>query len=346
MRIATTLPALLCVCSIQFLLPSSVLAHHSRANFNRDNPVEMTGTVTNYKWLNPHVYVDLELADGEIWVLEGHNLPGAMRAGWTENTLTAGDQVRVGVTVDRNPDRKFALMAWVLTPDKKLLGVFNNRNLPDIEGAEIVQVESTGNAIPSKDFSGTWRASVNNFPLFEPPLQWPLTELGRQQASNYDQNDDPLNRCIMRGIPRTIFAVSSSKWERLDSHIRITKDLDNTVRTVWLDGRDQPGDWQPDRFGFSVGKVQGNALIVETQGFSPDKWGSAAGLDSSDKKIVTERYELSQDGLEMAVSYTISDPIYLTESATVSGNYRMVPDHIFADIDCSIESSTMHLLFK
>ena len=85
---------------------------------------------------------------------------------------------------------------------------------------------------------------------------------------------------------------------------------------------------------------------METRGFSPDKWGNAAGLDSSDKKIVTERYELSRDGLKMDVSYTISDPVYLTGLATVGGNYRIVPDHIFADMDCNIESSTMHLLFK
>lgn len=51
-------------------LPYSLPAHHSRANFQLDNLVEMRGTVTDFKWANPHIYWEMELEDCETWLTE------------------------------------------------------------------------------------------------------------------------------------------------------------------------------------------------------------------------------------------------------------------------------------
>jgi hypothetical protein len=79
-----------------------VTAHHSTAIYDSDNPIELAGTVVEWQFVNPHVFIVLEVADsatGEkrVWNLEGGNTAGLFRRGWTPNTLKAGDKIAVTV---------------------------------------------------------------------------------------------------------------------------------------------------------------------------------------------------------------------------------------------------------
>lgn len=84
-------------------------AHHSfAAEFDRDQPVEITGKVTAVEWTNPHArfYVDVEGADGEMvnWNFELTTPNILIRRGWTRNSLRTGDTVTVtGFRARNNP---------------------------------------------------------------------------------------------------------------------------------------------------------------------------------------------------------------------------------------------------
>jgi hypothetical protein len=78
----------------------TALAHHSfSAEFSRDLPVEVTGTVTKVEWMNPHArfYVDVKGDDGQTanWNFELTTPNLLMRRGWKKNSLQAGDKVTV-----------------------------------------------------------------------------------------------------------------------------------------------------------------------------------------------------------------------------------------------------------
>ena len=80
--------------------PAAVEAHHSFiAEFSRDLPVEVTGTVTRVEWQNPHArfYVEAETEDGEIveWDFELTSPNVLMRRGWRHDSLQVGDTVTV-----------------------------------------------------------------------------------------------------------------------------------------------------------------------------------------------------------------------------------------------------------
>lgn len=82
------------------LLSVGASAHHSfSAEFDRDQPVELTGTVTKLEWLNPHArfYMDVEDEDGNVvnWDFELGSPNVLMRRGWTRNALQPGDVVTV-----------------------------------------------------------------------------------------------------------------------------------------------------------------------------------------------------------------------------------------------------------
>ena len=80
---------------------AGVDAHHSTAIYDSDHPIELTGTVVEWQFVNPHVFILLEVADpnGEkkVWSLEGGNTAGLFRRGWTPNTLKPGDTILITV---------------------------------------------------------------------------------------------------------------------------------------------------------------------------------------------------------------------------------------------------------
>ncbi len=76
-------------------------AHHSTTIYDSDNPIELSGTVVEWKFTNPHCIIELgvrgDSGETEIWSLEGSNTSILFRRGWTPSTLQAGDKITVRV---------------------------------------------------------------------------------------------------------------------------------------------------------------------------------------------------------------------------------------------------------
>jgi hypothetical protein len=78
-------------------LAGLAFAHHSMAGFERTKTVTVTGTVKQFKWANPHAWIEMEVDDGKggaiLWNFEMTS-PGVLaRAGWKSNTVKPGDKV-------------------------------------------------------------------------------------------------------------------------------------------------------------------------------------------------------------------------------------------------------------
>ena len=76
----------------------AVFAHHSFAMFDTDHPMELQGTVTEFKFTSPHTFILLEVkgTDGSstTWNLEGASPSALVREGWASKTLKAGDRAQ------------------------------------------------------------------------------------------------------------------------------------------------------------------------------------------------------------------------------------------------------------
>jgi hypothetical protein len=78
----------------------SVFAHHSFAMFDQEHPIELVGTVKEFKFTSPHTFIVLEVRNGEesaVWNLEGAAPGGLSRDGWSGKTLPPGTELKMTI---------------------------------------------------------------------------------------------------------------------------------------------------------------------------------------------------------------------------------------------------------
>ena len=102
-------------------------AHHSfAAVFDRDDPIDLTGTVTKVEWMNPHtwIYIAVENEDGDVenWALEMGSPNTLVRRGWRHNSLQVGHRVTVAGFRARERDLTGAVRSVTLSTGERLFG--------------------------------------------------------------------------------------------------------------------------------------------------------------------------------------------------------------------------------
>jgi hypothetical protein len=74
-------------------------AHHSHTNYNTNEFINLSGTITEVAWTNPHVWIYMEVANAQgrpqKWALEGGSVTSLMRGGWQRDSMKPGDKVSV-----------------------------------------------------------------------------------------------------------------------------------------------------------------------------------------------------------------------------------------------------------
>jgi hypothetical protein len=83
-----------------------LFAHHGNAAYETSKFITVKGTVTDYIWTNPHVFVKVDVKDdsGNIahWIVEAQNPVSMLQIGWTKNTFKAGDEVEIEAMQAKN----------------------------------------------------------------------------------------------------------------------------------------------------------------------------------------------------------------------------------------------------
>ncbi len=137
-----------------------------------------------------------------------------------------------------------------------------------------------------------------------------LTELGTSMAAAFTQKDNPRFLCQTTSI---IF-----DWTFDGPVNRITQNRDNIVieygqfnlkRTVHMNLKAHPANVKPSRAGHSIGRWDGETLVVDTVGFSPGVLN--APVRNSDKLHVVERFTLDPKTMRLTRQYGAEDPVYL-----------------------------------
>ena len=149
----------------------------------------------------------------------------------------------------------------------------------------------------------------------EPIPFTPEARVRAQEILNRRSIDDPAGYCLPLASPRiTNVGLFPVQFAQTPTQVIILYEYLWLFRVVPIDGRPHPDDMEPSFMGDSVGRWDGNTLVVDVVGFKPGSW-LLGGLVASDALRLTERYtRVDRDQLSYEV--TIDDPKVLTKPFT------------------------------
>src|SRR5262249_27440836 len=148
------------------------------------------------------------------------------------------------------------------------------------------------------------------------PLQpWAAELLKKRMADN--SKDNPEAHCLPMGIMQFHTQGAPRKFIQTPSLIVILYEASSGIRQIFTDGRQIPNnDPQPWWYGYSVGKWEGDTLVVETGGLRDDGWLDINGSPLTAAAKITERFRRVNFG-RMEIDITVDDPKAYTKPWTV-----------------------------
>ena len=304
-------------------LPAS--AHHSNAEYDRTSVVELEGIIARVIWRNPHVGLELDVtnADGSMtrWVMGAADLAGTIRRGVPEGTFQAGQRVTVaGFASTRRAANM--LVTNVLLPDGReilLTGFSEPRwNTTTVGGGSWVLAADVGEA-GSGDIFRVWTLERARRPAFADNP--PLTDFARAGWAAYEDTFDPALQCAQLGMPRVITQTGPHPiaFERRGDDILLIGEYFDVERLIHMDGQGIPPGTPLSPLGYSIGRWDDDVLVIETSRIDYPFFDIAglAGIPQTESVFITERYFLNDDGTELHMDFSVSDPGTFTEALLV-----------------------------
>jgi hypothetical protein len=115
----------------------------------------------------------------------------------------------------------------------------------------------------------------------------------QQEVRKRDNADDPMAHCLLVGIPRIFSMPMPFKIVQLRNEVIFLHEAFRGIRVVPTDGRGHPPDHEPAYLGSSVGKWEGDTLVIDVRGFNDRTWLGYGATLHSEQLQVTERLRRS-----------------------------------------------------
>jgi hypothetical protein len=171
------------------------------------------------------------------------------------------------------------------------------------------------------DLAGIWNGGGGARPVNSETAPWGkdnfpvLNERGQAFVKIFDEAIAQKYDCVPSSSPALQYDPYHMQLVQWPDRVIFRYEKDDQTRTVWLDGR-KPTIHDYSLQGFSVGRYEGNALIVETDHFLFDITGfdDYNGIPSSSRKKVTERYW--KENNELRLTLTVEDDLFLRKPAS------------------------------
>jgi hypothetical protein len=201
------------------------------------------------------------------------------------------------------------------------------------------------------DLTGLWRFSsvgyTNNVTTDLKPeeIDSSAAALYRQRQEDLFTDDPSTFRCLPSG-PRQLYAPTS--WVRIVQSPSVIVMLyeDLLYRQIFMDGRALPKDPNPSFMGYSVGRWEGDTLVVDSVGFNDTTWLDYGGHPHSEALRMTERISRTDLG-HLSAAVRIEDPKYYKRAWTVPSTAELVADTEMIEYVCSENQKDVpHLVGK
>jgi hypothetical protein len=166
-----------------------------------------------------------------------------------------------------------------------------------------------------------------------PPYQPWAAALVKERTQQLGK-DDPVGFCKPGGAVRLLTFPPYRKFIQLPELVVLLSERDVTYRQIFVDGRPLPDDPTPNFNGYSVGRWDGDTLVVQTNGLREGTWLDRNGSPISDAAKMTERYRRVNYG-RLEIELTIDDAKVYTRPWTVTLVQQLVLDTELLDYYCN-----------
>ena len=198
---------------------------------------------------------------------------------------------------------------------------------PDLSGIWQVQAEPRAPGglfgIGESPNSRYFRDILSDFKPDERPLTAEGAELLRRNGQPGVFN--PTLNCLPDGVPKGDLLPEPFKIIHSAGVIVVLYEVETTFRQFFTDGRKLPVDPSPSWQGYSVGRWEGDTLVVDTAGFNDRGWLDARGTGHSTEMRIEERFHRRDYG-HLDLTITITDPRTFTRPITFSVVEELLPD--------------------
>jgi hypothetical protein len=303
------------------------VAHHSPTAFDLTKEVVVEGTITGVAWRNPHVYFTVGTvgADGRGVEQEIHagSVSALMGMGVPREALAVGRRVSVRAFPARRANAPIVLGFELTTETGEFLPLeYVGRNRA--AGPPPVTV-------PANGLGGRWlpqRAGLREGYLDR--VRQRLTAAGQASLADVDSYRASMAQCEEESAPR-VMLVPMARDITLDARaVRSAVDWTGAERVIHLNG----ADGAPSPQGHSVGRWEGETLVIDTVAFTPSRSGVLPGVFSSPAKRLVERLTLTEDKLHLRYEFTLEDPEVLTEPVSFTQLWDHRPDMALSGETC------------
>jgi hypothetical protein len=194
------------------------------------------------------------------------------------------------------------------------------------------------------DLTGTWLHGGET-ERFDPPAGFKLTpeaqkhydaaQIATKEGKIY-RND--IGLCWPAGMPIMMTRVWPVSMIQMPTGIFMISELMNSMRIVYMDGRPHtdPEIAVPSFNGESIGRWEGDALVIDTTNFVADHhWiHDRLGIPGSDKLHIVERIKMTNEGKTLEIEFTLSDPKMWEGDWKMIKHWRRVDDRDIAEVEC------------
>lgn len=198
---------------------------------------------------------------------------------------------------------------------------------------------------PAFDITGTWLhgGGANNGFRFSPPAGFKLTPESQVQydaaqaaAKQGKVYRDDIGQCWPAGLPVIMTRVWAIAMVQRPTAIYMISGFMNSVRIIYLDGRPHtdPDVVIPSFNGESIGRWEGDSLVVDTTGFVNDHHWIDNGIPVTDALHIVERMKLIDNGANLQIETTASDPKSWVGEWSWTKRWRRVDDTDITEASC------------
>jgi len=159
------------------------------------------------------------------------------------------------------------------------------------------------------------------------PEERPLTPLGVERLRQHTQPGafNPTLNCLPDGVPHGDLLPEPFKIMHTPGVIVMLYEVETTFRQIFMDGRKLPADMSPTWQGYSVGRWDGDTLVIDSAGYNDRSWLDARGTPRSTDMRIEERFHRRDYG-HMDLTITITDPQIFTKPISFSVVEELLPD--------------------